>query len=226
MSATRRVLLVGGCGALPGDTEAWSARVEVRRAATAAEGLALQRAESADVVAVDLDLPDGPAEAFCESVRAMKSQRRVSLIVVCGPDEDARRRAADCQANAHIVRPPTAGGLAAEIERYLAVPQRARYRVLAQVRVGEGEKGYSFFCTSQNLSATGILLETDEALAVGQELDCSFFLPGRFKVSAQGRVVREAAAPGGRQVGVRFVELSHGDAEALGRFVETWGTAS
>lgn len=223
MAARRRVLLVGGCGLLPGNGAVWPQSIDVRRAATAAEGLALQRAESADVIAVDLDLPDGPAEAFCESVRGLKSNRRVSLIVVCGAEEEERRRAADCRANAQIVRPPGARALAAEIERQLSVPQRARYRVLAQVTVGEGRKAYSFFCTSQNVSATGILLETQEALAVGQALDCSFFLPGRLKVSTQGCVVREAAAPGGRQVGVRFLELSRGDSEALGRFVETWG---
>ncbi len=223
MSTKKRVLLVGSCGSLPGDGAIWPATIEVRRAATATEGLSLHRAQSADVIAVDLDLPDGPAERFCEFVRAETTVRRVSLLVLCGAEEAERRRAADCRANAHIVRPAGAAGLAEAIRRQLSVPQRARYRVLAQVTVGENDHAYSFFCTSANVSATGILLETDEALRLGQTLDCSFFLPGRLKVETQGRVVREAGSPGGRQFGVQFVDLPHYEAEVLGNFVQTWG---
>jgi DNA-binding response OmpR family regulator len=217
------VLLVGSCGSLPGEYGAWPAEIEVRKAATATEGLALFRAESADVIAVDLDLPDGPAEQFCEFARAERTVRRVSLMVLCGESEAERRRAADCRANAHIVRPADAAALAEAVLRQLAVPQRASYRVLAQVTVGEDDHAYSFFCTSANVSASGILLETEEALRLGQTLDCSFFLPGRLKVATQGRVVREAASPGGRQFGVRFVDLSHYEAELIGDFVQTWG---
>ena len=225
MSTKKKVILVGRCGSLPGDGEAWPATIEVRRAATATEGLLLHRAESADVIAVDLDLPDGPAEQFCQFVRAEATQRRVSLLVLCGPDEGERRRAADCGANAHIVRPTDARALSEEIKRQLAVPQRARYRVLAQVTVGKSDQAYSFFCTSENVSATGILVETQEALRLGQTLDCSFFLPGRLKVAAQGRVVREASSPSGRQFGIQFVDLPHYEAEVLGSFVQSWGKA-
>ncbi len=223
LGAKKRVLLVGSCGSLPGDDAAWPASIEVRRAATATEGLSLHRAESADVIAVDLDLPDGPAEQFCEFVRAETTPHRVSLMVLCGPEEGERRRAADCRANAHIVRPADARALSEEIQRQLAVPRRAKYRVLAQVTVGNSEQAYSFFCTSENVSASGILVETQEALRLGQTLDCSFFLPGRLKVATRGRVVREASAPSGRQVGIQFVDLPHYEAEVLGSFVQNWG---
>jgi DNA-binding response OmpR family regulator len=223
VSAKKRVILVGGCGSLPGDGEAWPATIDVRRAATATEGLLLHRAESADVIAVDLDLPDGPAEQFCEFVRAEATLRRVSLLVLCGPEESERRRAADCGANAHIVRPTDARALSQEIQRQLAVPQRAKYRVLAQVTVGNSDEAYSFFCTSENVSATGILVETQEALRLGQTLDCSFFLPGRLKVATRGRVVREASSASGRQFGIQFVDLPHYEAEVLGSFVQSWG---
>jgi DNA-binding response OmpR family regulator len=223
LSTKKRVLLVGSCGSLPGDDDAWPATIEVRRAATVTEGLLLHRAENADVIAVDLDLPDGSAEQFCEFVRAETAVRRVSLLVLCGPDEAERRRAADCRANAQIFRPADARVLAEEIQRQLVVPQRAQYHVLAQVTVGERDQAYSFFCTSENVSATGILVETQEALRLGQTLDCSFFLPGRLKVATQGRVVREASAPSGRQFGIQFVDLPHYEAEALGNFVQSWG---
>ncbi len=222
MSTKKSVILVGNCAALPGDGEAWPETIEVRRAATATEGLLLQRTACADVIAVDLDLPDGPAEQFCRFVRAEATVRRVSLLVLCGPEEASRRRAADCGANAHIVRPANARSLAAEIQRQLAVPQRARYRVLAQVTVGQSDEAYSFFCTSENVSATGILVETQETLHLGQTLDCSFFLPGRLKVATRGKVVREASTAGGRQFGIQFLDLPHYEAEALGSFVQSW----
>jgi hypothetical protein len=52
----------------------------------------------------------------------------------------------------------------------------------------------------------------------------TYALPGRLKLAAKGRVVRQASAPDGRRFGIQFVHLSQQDADALARFVDRWGT--
>jgi CheY-like chemotaxis protein len=226
MPRIRRVLLVGSCVGLADRLSVLRrAAVEVRSAASAVQALELHRAAHADLIVTDLDLADSTAEALCEALRANEALRNVSILVVHGAGEGDRRRAESCRANGHVARPLDAEELAVRIARLMAVSSRAHYRVLTQVTTGERSGERSFFCTSENVSAAGMLIETSEALNVGQALDCSFFLPGRVKLVAQGSVVRRASgSPRGHLFGIRFVDLSRRDSEALERFVDRWGT--
>jgi CheY-like chemotaxis protein len=225
LTRTRGVLLGGSCAGLAaGAAVLRRAALRVRAAATAAETLALHRAEHADLIVTDLDLPDLDAESLCQAVRADEALRNTSILVVCGADEVERRRAQACRANAHVVRPVDADALAAQITRLIAVSSRAHYSVLARVTTADQNRERSFFCRSENVSVAGILIETSEPLRLGQALDCSFFLPGRLQLVAQGRVVRQASSPKGRRFGIQFVGLSQQDAAALRSFVDRWGT--
>jgi DNA-binding response OmpR family regulator len=225
MSRTRKVLLVGSCAKLAdrlavlrgGDVEVWSAD-------TAADALERHQASRADLIVTDLDLADSTAERLCEALRTHEALRNVSILVACGPAESDRRRAEACRANGQVVRPFEAEELAARIKGLMAVSSRAHYRVLTQVTTGDSSRERSFFCTSENVSRAGMLIETSEPLHVGQVLDCSFFLPGRLKLVAKGRVVRQASAPEGRRFGIQFDRLSPQDSDALARFVHRRGT--
>jgi DNA-binding response OmpR family regulator len=224
MSKIRKVLLVGSCGKLADRLgELRGSAAAVRSAETAAEALDRHRADRADLIVTDLDLADSTAERLCETLRAHEALRTVSILVACGPADSERRRAEACRANGQVVRPFGAEELAARIKGLMTVSSRAHYRVLTQVTTGDTSRARSFFCTSQNLSPAGMLIETSEALRVGQVLDCSFFLPGRLKLVAKGRVVRQASATEGHRFGIQFVHLSQQDSDALARFVDRWG---
>ena len=225
MSRTRKVLLVGSCGKLADRLGVLrGGTVRVRSAETAAEAVELHRADRADLIVTDLDLDDSTAERLCEALRTHEALRNVSILVACGPAESERRRAEACRANGQVVRPFGAEELAARIKGLMTVSSRAHYRVLTQVTTGDPSHERSFFCTSQNVSPAGMLIEASEPLRVGQALDCSFFLPGRLKLVAKGRVVRQASVPEGRRFGIQFVHLSPHDSEALARFVDRRGT--
>jgi DNA-binding response OmpR family regulator len=221
----RSVLLVGECANL-GREGGWrlaGEQVEVRKAVTAADALREHRATPADLMVMDLDLPDTTAEQLCEEVRQDEALRSVSLLVLCSADESERRRAADCRANARKVTPVDADALAREILPLLTVPSRAIYRVLARVQRDEASGPRFFFCTSANLSTGGILLETTESLHVGEALGLSFFLPGKVRVEGRGSVVREVEeADGQRQFGVQFDDLTPEALAAIERFVADW----
>jgi DNA-binding response OmpR family regulator len=225
MSRTRKVLLVGGCGKLAGRLAVLhGSAVEVRSGETAAEALEQHQANRSDLIVTDLDLPDSTAERLCEGLRSREELRNVSILVACGPAERERRRAEACRANGHVVRPFDAEELAARIKGLMAVSSRAHYRVLTQVTTSGPSRERSFFCTSQNVSPAGMLIETSEALHLGQALGCSFFLPGRLKLEAKGRVVRQASTPEGSRFGIQFIHISQQDSDALARFVDRWGT--
>jgi len=226
MPRTRRVLLVGSCGKLADRLAVLRrAAVEFRSAASAAEALELHRAAHADLIVTDLDLADSTAERLCEVLRGSEALRNVSILVACGPGEADTRRAASCRANGYVAQPLDAEELAVRMTRLMAVSSRAHYRVLTQVTTGKPSGERSFFCKSENVSAAGMLIETSEALSVGQALGCSFYLPGRLRLVAQGSVVRQSSSSAeGHRFGIRFVDLSRRDSEALERFVDRWGT--
>lgn len=226
MATNKSVLLVGSCAALDGNGEGPLARegVSVRGARTVAQALAQHRTEPASVIVTDLDLPDGTAEDLCAAVRRDDALRRVALLVLCGDSEDERRRAAECNANAQAIHPRDPAELAARVLPLLSISSRAIYHVLARVTADSPSGSRSFFCTSRNVSASGILVETDEALRPGQMLECSFFLPGRQRVETRCRVVREAAGKAGRQFGLQFVDVPADATAALEDLVGRWRT--
>ena len=63
-----------------------------------------------------------------------------------------------------------------------------------------------FFSISQNISASGILLETDRILRPGDNITCSFVL--QHEITAHGEIVRAARKTSNLyNYGVRFTHL-------------------
>jgi len=64
-----------------------------------------------------------------------------------------------------------------------------------------------FFSLSQNISSSGLLIETDSHLAKGDEISCSFFIKSH-QITAQGEIVRVfKKGPTRYQYGIRFQDL-------------------
>jgi DNA-binding response OmpR family regulator len=183
--------------------------------------IALHRKERADLVILDLDLPGGSAESFCRRIRSDPELKRVSVIVLCRNSEADLKRASQCRANLCLTRPVRGGPLRLAAERLLDVPDRRSYRVLVRVEGGEAPSMRAFFCTSGNLSTAGLLIETDTALAKGDVVTCSFFLPDRARIVAQAEVVRVAPKPDGKfQYGLHFLHLAPGERALMKAFVD------
>jgi hypothetical protein len=76
--------------------------------------------------------------------------------------------------------------------------------------------------TALNLSVRGMLLETQQPLALGATLELAFEPPGGAPCEVVGQVVRESQAPGAaRRYGVDFIVM-RGDARGeIHAFVES-----
>ncbi len=76
---------------------------------------------------------------------------------------------------------------------------------VALINKGMSEKDF-FFSTALNISASGILIESDKIVAPGDRIACTFIL--QHKIDVAGEVVRAVRkAPDIYHYGVRFLNL-------------------
>jgi hypothetical protein len=116
--------------------------------------------------------------------------------------------------------PLDTGLLAVKALQLLQVPVRKSYRVLLNVSVQGSDQASSFVCRSENISATGLLIETDRHLHAGDRISCSFSL-GSKEVTVCGEIVRVITPPldsNLNRYGIKFRELSDGARTAIESF--------
>jgi len=197
------------------------ADVQVFTAATTDEILSLHQQKRMSLIIARLDAPGTPPERIYGQIRNDPELRAVSLILVCGDQPADRVKAEHCGANAVMTRQAIDGGVLDKADSFLNIPTRGSYRVLLSVSI-DADKDKSFFCRSENISATGMLLETDRTLVSGDRLNCSFFLPGAKQIEVSGEVVRIISTTekaGHRQYGLKFTKIAAADSAAIRDFI-------
>jgi CheY-like chemotaxis protein len=193
---------------------------EVFLAAEAKQALQIHRKERVDLIVADFALPDMTGDALCAHIRSETETRAVSSIIVC-PDSPAEiALASGCGANIVLKKPFPAKTLLQHVEKLLAISIRKGYRVLLRARVKGAQDDSVFFCTSQNLSVTGMLIECDRNLAIGEQMAVSFFLPGAAHITADGEVVRTEQMPDGKHhCGIRFTAIAQEFQDEIEKFI-------
>ena len=192
--------------------------VERRHARTAAEAVALMLAARPNLLVVDERLSQ--AERLIAAVRRNPVTRPVSIVVVAAGDFDPGDVGFILAGANAILRLPAGPDWDERLEVLLHVPPRreARLAVLLQYQRAAYEDVRSVAGTAVNVSETGMLLETDEAIPVGVDVDLRIHLgDGRgTPLVGCGQLVRQDAA---RRSGVRFYGLEHDGVPRLRRFV-------
>jgi DNA-binding response OmpR family regulator len=202
--------------------------VKVFTAKTNDEILSIHRAEKANLIISRVDLPGIACEQLFTAIRKDAALRSVSLILFCPDRPDDKARAEQCGPNAIMTLPVNSALLLEKAASLLHVTSRKSYRVLLNVSV-DGNRDGSFFCRSENISATGLLLETERGLSRGNRLTCSFFLPDAKRITVEAEVVREigrADKSKTKLYGVKFDHVSPEDVAAIEAFVKkrSWET--
>lgn len=202
-------------------------RTDIRQftANTHEEALDIHRAEKLNLIITQLDLPAMSSENFCSLLREDGTLRKVSVMIVCGSSPADKAKSTLCKANAVLTRPLNPGVLIDKAQQLLDISWREAYRVLLSVSIDGSCNNDTFFCKSQNISTTGMLIETDRPLSLGNRLVCSFFLPNASRITAVGDVVRVIKKSDGNKMnhhfGVKFAELSSEARTAMETFVRT-----
>jgi CheY-like chemotaxis protein len=187
-------------------------------AASVEEAVAIDRKEKVDLIVSRIDIQGIGGESLCSFIRKDDALKKVSLIVVCDNTKRDLERSQECGANAVVTRPVDPEVLLQMANRLIDIPKRAGMRVLIKVSpLGD----QPFFCTSVNVSTSGMLLEVDRTVPKTTPVTCSFFIPGSANISLDGEVVRVTeVSPGAYHWGIQFLNPTPEHKNALATFVK------
>jgi len=221
----KKILITNDLMIILGKKSSFLNRADVRlfTAANSEDVLAVHQAEKVNLIIAALDLPGMKNEQLYKMIRENKDLRAVSVILVCPDAPLSLERASRCKANAVITLPVDVTKLLEKAQQLLNISWRESYRVLLSVRVEGSTKDTSFFCSSENISTTGILIETDKVLKQGDHVMCSFFLPDAKQIKTSGQILRVIEpTPGAKahRYGVNFNQLPVDAKSAIEDFVE------
>ena len=197
--------------------------VRVFTAGSSDEILRIHRKELVDLIVTPVDLPGTGFEQIAAVIRGDVLTRAVRLVLVAPNSRSAIEACSRCKPDAVVLRPLFPPVLLARAQQLLNLDWRENYRVMLSVSVNSTTGNDAFFCRSRDISATGLLIETDKKLALGSRLTCSLSLPGGVRIQATGEVVRSVAETGAgiHEYGVKFLQLSPGEKEYLENFIDT-----
>jgi len=201
--------------------------ITIFTAASNDEALKIHHDERVHLIITELDMPGMSSEQLFSLIRKDAELRSVSVLMICPNTPAAIEQSSRCGANAVLLRPVNPAMLLAKAQQLLDIAWRETYRVLVSVEGNAIVQGNplntTFFCRSQNISTTGMLIETDKTLTQGDHVVCSFFLPDSIRIQATGEIMRilpQAAGSKAKQYGVKFSSLPSEARRALESFVD------
>jgi CheY-like chemotaxis protein len=175
------------------------------------EAFKIHQTEQVDLIITRLDMSGMTGEHFCSLIREDTFLRAASLIIVCANTPEAIEQAGRCRANAVLLDPVHPVVLMVKAQQLLEIAGRETLRVLLSANVDSLSDDEAFFCRTVNVSASGMLIETNKHLTEGARLTCSFYLPNTKKVQVSAKVVRATAAVPGdedHQFGLMFTDIT------------------
>jgi hypothetical protein len=154
--------------------------------------------------------------------REMLGPRRVAIVLLLDADSEELPESFLAGIN-DVVFPSTPSEvMLATFRRQIGVPRRRPASTLARIRP-PGATSPAHLGSAVNVSSTGLLIEIQQELAVGDLVDIEFFVGDDPEPIATSAVVRRSAFDGERRrrnYGVSFSKMSARDAERLARFCE------
>jgi CheY-like chemotaxis protein len=179
--------------------------ITVIPAGSAEELLELHRRRKGDLIIADQAQPVMGGKRLCDAIRGEEALRDVSIILACDEVQARLPVCRDAGANAVIVKPVDPVALFTKTSELLVVPQRQSMRVMLRVSVDGGTGGTPFFATSENISLSGILLESNYQFRKDDRITCTFFV-GHSEVKVDGAIMRiDRSSSGKIKYGVRFL---------------------
>ncbi len=178
-------------------------------AATGLEAIRVARAETPDLIVLDIEMPEMNGIQACRILRSDAVTSRIPVIVLTSMQmEDEARRAG---ANHFLRKPIDEPTFLAEVKRFLPIVERTETRVAVDAPVVLRRDDEAFEARLVNLSRTGFYVATAQRHPIGARLEVSFSLPGvpaATPVTGEALVVRLGDDPPG--FGCRFRQVPAG----------------
>lgn len=195
----------------------------IMTALAGSEALQKARHEQPHLVMFTYDLFDMTAPEFCVQMRSDETTRAISLLFVGDrANEEHGARCLEAGCNDVIYRPLQRHELDSKIVKLTSIPARRQLRTLTRVEVSVDASGRFIMGRSLNVSATGMLLETDRVLpGESGPMRLQFYLPGESNpVLVMAEVLRSEFVGTMARYGLRFLNLGIEAQEQIARYVE------
>ncbi len=187
------------------------------------EALSIHKDEQVDLIITNIDSPRMDGKTLCSLIRDDVTLRNVSIIIVYPDIKPASELLSQCRANAFIREPINLSLLSSKAQQLLDIAQRESLRAPVAVKVQGKYKGKPFLCISENISATGMLLQTEKIIHKGDAIACSFFLPNSVHIVTEAeivRVVKKKTEFDTHHYGIKFSNLKSKDKSAIEKYTK------
>lgn len=189
------------------DTVIGRGTIQVFTARTSEEILNIHGVHRADIIITESLLPLMGGVKLCSAIRNDERLKNVSIIMVCDNTEASLAQCREAHANVVITKPVDPVQLFSKVSELLMVPRRQDLRAFLHVSVNGQEGNSSFLGVSENISISGILLETEQALKEGDQATCAISVSGR-NVTVEGIITRVEKLESGKfRCGLKFTTL-------------------
>ncbi len=216
----KKVLLANDLKSLFMESNSFLDRADIRlfTAHSNDEVMKIHRKEKVDLIVTQLDMPGIKSEELFNIIRNSEELRAVSTIIICKDTLDHRERCKQCSANAVFTLPVDAVLLYIKAQQFLNVAPRKFYRAPLAVAIQGTFRERPMPFWTENISARGMLIKSQEPLLKGDGVFFSFFLPDGTHVSGYGeiaRVVEQTTEPDAFFYGIKFTNIDPNDQSAI-----------
>jgi CheY-like chemotaxis protein len=195
---------------------------EVLAVESGEKAVELAASQHPHLILLDLEMPGMDGAAACAKIRQDPSMAATPIIIMSASgSQKVRERCLKAGCTEFVIKPENPEDLLGIVARVLTVKQRDTERITVVFNVTGTTGEHEVVGRARNLSATGLLLETNTPLQVGAALELKFFLPKtKSSLEVKGEAVRVIkGADGTLEVGIRFIDLSQTDQEQLQEYL-------
>lgn len=173
---------------------------------TKEQALTIHTKVIADLILIDFEMPEMNIENFCAHVRTNNSLKNAFIVVSVPNKRKDLDRCLMCGVDDLITKPVQHQELIATLTKLLQIKKRDHVRVLMKLAV-VGKSTDTFYAMSKNISVSGISIETDRSMVVGDRVSVTFYLR-LHKITITGELVRKnEITKKFFQYGIRFLTI-------------------
>lgn len=188
------------------DTVFGRGTISVYPARTSEEILNIQGVRKADLIITESTLPLMGGAKLCTAIRSHDDLKNVSIIMACDGTEESMAQCRQAHANAVIKKPIDPIQLFSTVSELIMISRRKELRIPLCAKVMGGAENDSFSGMSHNISISGMLIETDRVLKVGERFMGTVAV-GHREIIIECQVVRLALMAGKYRYGIQFINL-------------------
>src|SRR6185369_1503460 len=183
-------------------------QLQLFTAVSGAESLILHEEHHFDLILSDLKLEDMTGCTFCTHVRRGEHSPQVPVILIC---QNSPENILNCEqggASKLLLKPIDPAKLLWTVGSFIDVELGRSQRVKFCERILCREQNLEYFCSSYDISNSGILLESEVQPDIGSRICIQFTLPDSSRIETEGKVIRCINGPKWRKrYGVKFIDL-------------------